>query len=191
MNKTTFEHAWHRGEPHVRAFLAAACRDAAVVQDLCQEVAMAAWRKRDQFEAGRDFTAWIVGMARLALLRQRRDLARSRLILAPDLVDSLAQTVVAEAETLDRHRHLLAACREQLAPSARRLLALRLGENLPLAEVATRLGRSHGAVRTALCRIRDWLRSCIEAGLAGRSPDVSSVSHAVPEMPHASPGEES
>jgi RNA polymerase sigma factor (sigma-70 family) len=183
MNKTTFEHAWHRGEPHVRAFLAAACRDAAVVQDLCQEVALAAWRKRGQFEAGRDFTAWIVGMARLALLRQRRD-------LAPDIVDSLAQTVVAEAETLDRHRHLLAACREQLAPSARRLLALRLGENLPLAEVATRLGRSHGAVRTARCRIRDRLRSCIEAGLAGRGPDVPSVSHPLQEMPHASPGEE-
>jgi len=168
MDRLEFETQWRRSEPRVRAFLAAACRDGAAVQDMTQETAMAAWRKRDQFDPHRDFTAWIIGMARFVLLRHRRDLARRRVILAPDLVERLAETAIAEAETLDRRRQLLAACREKLGESARRLLALRLGENLPLAEVAARLGRSHGAVRTAFSRIRDWLRACIEAGLKGQ-----------------------
>lgn len=168
MERLDFEVAWRRGEPHVRAFLAAACQENTAVQDLAQEVAMAAWRKRDQFDPHRDFTAWIIGMARFVLLRHRRDLARRKVILAPDLVERLAETAIAEAETLDRRRQLLPACREKLGEPARRLLALRLGENLPLAEVAARLGRSHGAVRTAFSRIRDWLRACIEAGLTGQ-----------------------
>ena len=49
----------------------------------------------------------------------------------------------------------------------KKILELQLGENLPLEEVARRLNRSHGAVRTALSRTREWLRGCIEARLAG------------------------
>lgn len=173
MDRLEFETQWRHSEPRVRAFLAAACRDGAAVQDMTQETAMAAWRKRDEFDPARDFLAWVIGMARFVLLRHRRDLARRRVILAPELVEQLAETLVAEAAALDHRQQALAICREQLGEPAKRLLALRLGQGLPLAEVALRLGRTHGAVRTAFSRIRDWLRACIEARLAGQSMDAT------------------
>ena len=69
MDRSQFEDLWTRSEPGVRAFLAACCRDAAVVQDLSQEVAMAAWQKHDQDDATRDFHTWVVGMARFVVQR--------------------------------------------------------------------------------------------------------------------------
>jgi RNA polymerase sigma-70 factor (ECF subfamily) len=169
MEKLEFEILWRSGEPHVRTFLAAGCQDSVVVQDLTQEVALAAWRKRDQFDANRDFVAWVIGMARFTLLRHRRNLARRFVILAPDLIESLQETLVNEVETLDHRRQALVDCREKLGEPAKRLLALRFSENLSWAEVASRLGRTHGAIRTAFSRIRDWLRMCIEARLAGKT----------------------
>lgn len=67
MNRIEFESHWRRSELRVRAFLAAACSDGAMVSDLAQETALAAWRKRDQFDPTRDFMAWVIGMARFDL----------------------------------------------------------------------------------------------------------------------------
>ncbi len=171
MERTDFEARWAQSEPQVRTFLAAGCRDAAVVQDLVQEVALDAWRKRSDFNPGLAFTAWVVGMARFTLLRHRRDLARRFVVLAPDLLESLEQTVVAESELLDRRRGALGHCRGKLGASATKMLDLRLNGGLPLAEVARRLERTHGAVRTAFARTREWLRTCIERRLAGEPVD--------------------
>jgi RNA polymerase sigma-70 factor (ECF subfamily) len=173
MDRIEFETHWRRSEPRVRAFLASSCSDGALVLDLVQETALAAWRKRDQFDPDRDFLAWVIGMARFVLLRNRRDLARRRVFLAPELVEQLAEQLVTETAVLDTRQAALAVCREQLGEPAQRLLALRLGEELPLAEVAKRLGRTHGAVRTAFSRVRDWLRACIEKRLAGESMDAT------------------
>lgn len=165
MDQLEFEDHWRRCEPRVRGFLAAAGCDASQVVDLAQETALAAWRKREQFDTGRDFMAWVIGMARFCLLRQRRDQARSRLLLAPEVIDQLAETAIKQVETFDRRQAALAACHQELDASAKQLLALRLGEDLPLHDVAERLGRSHGAVRTAFSRLRSALRTCVERRL--------------------------
>lgn len=167
MEQQEFEQCWRHSEPRVRAFLAAAGADPTVVQDLTQEAALAAWRKRNQFDREREFLAWVIGIARFCLLRHRRDQARSRVLLAPKLIDQLAETMVTQQEVFDRRQAALAACHEQLDDASRELLELRLGEGLPLAEVAERLGRRHGAVRTAFSRLRAALRACVERRLGG------------------------
>ncbi len=169
MDRARFETLWTQSEPGVRAFLAACCRDAAAVQDLAQEVALAAWQKREQYDATRDFQAWLIGMARLIALRKQRDFARQRVFLAPDLIESAGAMLSAESPIFEARREALAGCRERLGAPMKTLLALRLAENLPLEDVARRLNRSHGAVRTALSRVRDWLRACIDAKLAGNT----------------------
>lgn len=170
MDQSQFEALWDDAAPRVRAFMAAACRDPMLVDDLMQEVAMAAWRKRGQFDATRGFDAWIVGMARFALLRHRRDMARKRLVLEPDLIDRLETLATADEEVAaDRHR-ALADCVRALGESSRTLLKLRYEARTPLAEAARQLGRSHGAIRTALARLRDSLRRCIQDRMSGVHP---------------------
>ena len=136
--------------------------DSTLVDDFMQEVAMVAWRKRGEFEEDRRFEAWIIGMARFVLLRHRRDMARKRVILRPDLIERLETLATADAESVDDRRQALAACVSALGEPARALLKIRYEARTPLAEAAQQLGRSHGAIRTALARLRDSLRRCIE-----------------------------
>lgn len=173
MDRLVFEREWARCEPRVKAFLSAGCRDGTLVDDLSQEVAAAAWGKRHEYEEDREFLNWAVGMARFVLLRYRRDTARQRVILAPDLIDRVAELLLGQSDELDRKMRALSHCREKLGRPARQLLALRYSEDLPLADVARRLGRSHGAVRTSISRVRDALRTCIETWLKGEATPAS------------------
>jgi RNA polymerase sigma-70 factor (ECF subfamily) len=167
MDQSQFEALWDDAAPRVRTFLAAACRDSMLVDDFMQEVAMVAWRKRGLFDVVRRFVAWFLGMARFVLLRLRRDMARKRVVLEPDLIERLETLATADAEAVaDRHR-ALASCVSALGESARTLLKIRYEARTPLAEAARQLGRSHGAIRTALARLRDSLRRCIQDRING------------------------
>ena len=171
MNQSHFEALWNDAAPRVRVFLAAACRDMTLVDDFIQEVAMTAWRKRREFDEARKFDSWIIGMARFVVLRHRRDVARQRVILAPDLIERLETLATADQKSPDEQRQALAACVEALGESARTLLGMRYQEGTPLAEVAQQLGRSHGAIRTALSRLRDSLRQCVQERLSATCLD--------------------
>ena len=167
MNQSQFETLWDDAAPRVRTFLAAACRDSMLVDDCMQEVAMVAWRKRGEFDEDRPFDAWIIGMARFVLLRHRRDMARKRVVLEPDLIEQLEALATADVDAIDDRRQALAACVSALGESAKALLKIRYEEHTPLAEAAQQLGRSHGAIRTALARLRDSLRRCIQDRING------------------------
>ncbi|MCA9174371.1 MAG: sigma-70 family RNA polymerase sigma factor [Planctomycetales bacterium] len=167
MDQSHFEALWNAAAPRVRVFLAAACRDTTLVDDFFQEVAMTAWRKRREFDESRQFDAWIIGMARFVVLRHRRDVARQRVILAPDLIERLEALATADPKSTDEQRQSLAACVQTLDEPAKTLLGMRYQEGQPLAEVARQLGRSHGAIRTALSRLRDSLRQCVRDRLGG------------------------
>ena len=168
MDQLQFEKRWRLAEPKVRTFLAAVCLDAALVDDCLQEVAIAAWRKRTQFDLERSFEAWLIGISRFIVLRHRRDKARSKLILAPDLIGRLEAIASDRTEPDDAIPGALADCVKALGESARKLLQIRYEANKPLADVAEQMGRSHGAIRTALVRIRESLRRCIQDRLRGR-----------------------
>lgn len=174
MDQSQFESLWNDVAPRVRAFLAAACCDKTLVDDFIQEVAMTAWRKRDEFDEARRFDHWIIGMARFVVLRHRRDVARQRVILAPDLIEQLETLATAGQPSNEEQRKALAGCVEALGESARTLLTMRYQAGKPLAEVAQQLGRSHGAIRTALSRLRDSLRECVRARLNATFPDKDS-----------------
>ena len=128
---------------------------------------MVAWRKRGQFDEDRRFEAWIIGIARFVVLRHRRDMARQRVILAPDLIERLETLATADDESLDDRRQALAACVSALDESARTLLKIRYEARTPLVDAAQQLGRSHGAIRTALTRLRGSLQRCVRDRLKG------------------------
>jgi RNA polymerase sigma-70 factor, ECF subfamily len=167
MNQREFEERWTNEEPRVRAFLAAACCNSGLVDDFAQEVAATAWRKRSQFDDERSFGAWLLGIARFVLMRHRRDKARSKWILAPDIIDRLEELVYSEDDPDSSLADALSACVASLSQSDQTLLSTRYENDQPLADVAVQMGRSHGAIRTALVRLREKLKRCIEVRLNG------------------------
>lgn len=131
--------------------------------DVLQETNIVLWEKREKFELGTNFTAWSFAIARYNVLEHRRKLRRDgRLIFNDDLLDTLApepeETLPSQ---LEERQAALEVCLGKLSPTDRELINYRYQRGHSVEEYATRSGKSAGALRVTLFRIRAALRKCI------------------------------
>jgi len=139
------------------------------VDDIAQEAFIVAYDRLDEFDAERDFGAWLRGIARNLVINERRKDARRKRILADNLTDIMVRTSSvpeAEEEELgDRGTAKLAAlrlCMEQLPEKSRTLLQARYENDESAPDIAERLEMKAPAVRKALERVREALRRCMD-----------------------------
>ena len=91
-----------------------------------------------------------------------------RRLFSEGLLDRLAAALVSQQAELPA-RQALERCLERLPEKSRRLLTLRYAEDASVAEVATAVQSTAGAVRVMLFRIRNLLSQCIEEQLANEA----------------------
>ena len=72
----TFEAAFRQASPRLLAIALAMCRNRDAAHDLVQEAGLIAWKKRDQFAEGTNFSAWSGQIVRNLALRHLRDAGR-------------------------------------------------------------------------------------------------------------------
>ena len=154
-------------EAVLKAYLLAATGDIHAADDLLQEVSSVLWEKFGQYDRGRPFRHWAMGIARLEILKWRQSLGRSREVLSAQVVDALAETASEHAGEADERLRHLRDCLDALAGKTRQLVQLRFGRLLAIRQVAEQLGKSVAAVEMALVRARRGLRTCIESKLSG------------------------
>jgi RNA polymerase sigma-70 factor (ECF subfamily) len=121
-----------------------------LAEDLTSETFLRALRRIDSFSwQGRDIAAWFITIAR-NLITDNAKSARFRLeVTTADMLDADQRVEAApEHEVLSRLRdeRLLAAVKA-LKPEQAECLVLRFLQGLSLAETATVLGKSEGAVK--------------------------------------------
>ncbi|MEI6149865.1 MAG: sigma-70 family RNA polymerase sigma factor [bacterium] len=150
----------------VRAYVYAATRGHRDTEDVTQEVWQIVCLRNGDYDPSRSSRAWILRITRLQVLKWRQAQARSREILAPDVLDLLADTAAIEKEELSLRGQYLRDCLSRMPVSGRRLLQLRYFEGLRSADIAEKLKRNVGAVDMAFVRLRRALRACIEEKLA-------------------------
>lgn len=164
-----FTKLWMQAQPVVVSMLTLRLRDRAAVDDLTQEVALAALQAFAEFDAARSFTAWTVGIAQHKAIDWLRRNGTRRLVITDE--EALA-TLAAVGAELDRElsdRELaLHGCVEVLVGRGRDVVRLHYAEGLPLADIAERQGLSLANVKVTLHRIREALRACVEKRLAGQ-----------------------
>jgi RNA polymerase sigma-70 factor (ECF subfamily) len=148
------------------AYIRAIVRDDHLAEDVFQDVAVLAVRKRDEIRDGRHFLAWMRLTSRhraLKVLRQRR----RQLLLDEGLLDRLdeqwAEHDLASADDLEE---ALRRCLDRLSPYARNLVRLRYAEGVSGVQLAEVVDRSLNAVYVALTRIHRSLGECIKRRLA-------------------------
>jgi RNA polymerase sigma-70 factor (ECF subfamily) len=163
-----FARAWAEARPAVEGYLAAVVRDRHAVDDLVQEVALAAWTGFAADDPSRPFLGWVLGIARHKLHDRWRDLARGRLAVAdPVLIETLAVAAEADEEDLAQRRRLLRDCLATVRGRAWDILqGVHAAGEAPM-DIARRLGLSAANVRVILHRTRSALRTCVERRLAG------------------------
>jgi len=167
-------HADHRrflseflpAEPLLRSYLLAATGDMHAADDLLQQVSIVLWEKIDQYDEGRPFRAWALGIARLEVLKWRQRLGRSREALSSDTLAALADTAADTAAEIDERLVFLRRCVEGIRGKTREILRLRYWQRLPIQQVASQVGKSVAAIEMVLVRARRSLRECVERRLA-------------------------
>src|SRR5262245_57482510 len=134
--------------------------NAADAEDLVQRTFLAAIESRRSYDPRRRALPWLCGILanharRLLRERERRAAAATRDDVAPDPAAAAAASELA-ARVLQ--------VREELGPQYREVLALHLEQGLESKEIAARLGRPAGTVRTQLMRALRMLRERLPGG---------------------------
>ena len=149
-------------------------RDAA--EDLAQETLIEAWRHQDRVYDWQGYSSWLSAIARNLSLRWLRQRGREQTHLALP-IDSAPHTSAHTEEllgdqddfTIDLERAELADLLDRalalLPDESRRVLVEKYIDDLPLGEIAGRLGLSTGAVAVRLHRGRLALRRVLASDL--------------------------
>jgi RNA polymerase sigma-70 factor (ECF subfamily) len=139
--------------------------DASSREDVVQRVFVQAFRRLDQYEAGRGFGKWIKGICRNIVLEELRKRYRyqGRLDAYAQDLEKRLQEDPADHDGAADLREALRDCVELLEETTRRAIRLHYIEARSTDLVGLDLGRSGGAIRTLLCRARGQLRRCLEA----------------------------
>ncbi len=169
-SQESFTRLWTQAHPAIAGYIQAVVTDPHAADDVLQEVALTLLRKFSEYDPARPFVAYAMGVAKTAILSERRDRTRAVSRLRPATVASLEQVWLEVLPSADARRGALGECLHRVTGRSRELVVLRYEEAIEPQEIARRLGMSAVAVRVALSRIRSALQGCIEKRLARLSP---------------------
>jgi RNA polymerase sigma-70 factor, ECF subfamily len=124
-----------------------------------QETNLVLWRKLDTFSTIRSFDAWSREVAYFQALAFLRDRKRDKLIFSQEMIDAV-WSEKKEVE-FDERRLALRDCVSQLRGERREVIQKRYMENKRVRQIAAELGKSEGAVKMALKRVRLALMNCV------------------------------
>jgi RNA polymerase sigma-70 factor (ECF subfamily) len=162
-----FGHFYRRYERQVLGYAIRRCTNASDVADLVAETFLGALGSASRFvDDGGDATAWLFGIARRVLARQRRAFLRRaklghRLASLPSL--SIDETeAIAAAIDAARLAPELAAALSKLGRKDQELLHLVSSDGLSPAEAGSILGMNPNTARLRLSRARARLRDLLD-----------------------------
>jgi RNA polymerase sigma-70 factor (ECF subfamily) len=153
-----------------------ALRDAALAEDVHQQVFMQAYRDLPRFAGRSSVRTWLFAVARHRVLdaakARRRLQARRQAALAevPEL-DDVPDSRPSPIEVLDDARlgQALVACLSELGEDARTAVLLRYHQGLSFQEMAELCGENPAVLHARVSRALRRLRTQIEARIAGRA----------------------
>ncbi|TWU32241.1 sigma-70 family RNA polymerase sigma factor [Novipirellula artificiosorum] len=147
-------------EPAIRAFVRRLVPTRQDAADVMQGVALVLWRKFPTMEASDQFRKWAFGVARYETLAWLRDKARDRLVLADDVLDTVAHESAQIENCLSAQREALEGCLERLPDEQRTLVLAAYEPDVRIQDVAEQSGRTVPAFYQWLHRMRVRLLEC-------------------------------
>ena len=145
------------------------------VDEVMQDVSIAAWTKFGRFDPQTDFARWAATIARYEVLNYRRTKARDRLVFDEDVVQLLADECQEEFARSEQQRRALDGCHDKL-PAHQRELVLRVySTGQKIKPIAEEIGVSPNALYKTLGRLRLILLRCIEDTLARAASEGDAI----------------
>jgi len=117
-------------------------------EDLFQEVFLAVWKNRGQYQFPRPFKAWLYAIALNQCRAAQRRRAPGPLDEKPSSTPACPDPSTAETAIATETAALVTAAVARIAPQQRAVVVLRVWNGLSYFEIAEILGRSEGTVRS-------------------------------------------
>lgn len=143
--------------------------DRSAARDVLQETNITLWNKAADFQEGTHFMAWASRIARYHILNHRKKMRRDRLVFDDSLFEFLCERQAERVDEFDRREEALRGCLNKLPPGQRELLEERYSAKGSVQQIASREGKSVGAVSQSLYRIRETLLNCIHESTLAES----------------------
>ncbi len=143
----------------MRALLLSAVRNAAIAEDLVQEAFLVAWANLERYDRTLPFGPWVRGIASRLAWNHRRKQSRSKVayVESKDLQALEQQFDRLDQATGDTFEEKVDALRfglTRLTELQRQVIDLHYEQEMPCAQIATRLGLGLEAVKKHLQRGR-------------------------------------
>ncbi len=173
-SRAAFEELVRHSEARVRGWVVMHTGPGSDADEISQRTYIQAFTHLADYQAGTSPIAWLLTLARYEALTEatrRRRLADYHSRFAPDLIERevrrrAEQPVEHTIERVDRLR----GCLERLDEAGRQVLRWRYEDDLPLADIAGRSGRSLPAIKKQLFLLRRKLQHCIGLGASAGTP---------------------
>lgn len=133
--------------------------------NILQETNIVIWRKADKFTDGTSFSMWARKIAYFCTLSYIRDKKRDKHIFDEEIVHQLAARPITADE--DERRVALRHCLSTLTERSLELLRQRYWPGQSISVMASQRGRTEGAIKMALMRLRQSLAQCIQQKMEG------------------------
>ncbi|MBI5723928.1 MAG: RNA polymerase sigma factor [Planctomycetes bacterium] len=164
-----FEQTYLRNYSLVFGYLRARLLDGAWAEDLSQEVFLRAYNAYDRFDATRESSRWLLGIARNVLREHIRKLKRRKEITWAELILELEDTL--EEEGVDEEMmRMTNICLSRVGSSGQQAIEMHYRQGLKMEQIAHRLHKTTGAVKVLMVRVRQALRRCLESQTGGGAP---------------------
>ena len=136
--------------------------------DLMQETVTVMWRKFGNFEPGRDFVAWGIGIARYKVLEYRKKKRKSQIRFNDNVHALLEADAKNMLGRLDERLDTLQQCLSKLSEKDRKLIGMRYEQDLTAKVISERVGQSIHRVYRNIVRIHDMLLRCVRSTLSAK-----------------------
>ena len=146
-------------------FIATLVPNRADAEELFQEASLTAWRIRDRFDAMREMSPWLCGIARNLVAAHYRKQKSLAVTLDPDVVERLAQQQMDEDAVLRERARALNQCLEKLPIRQRDLVCQYYRSDQTIQSFSQAQGLSAEAVYKMMQRVRLALFQCINQSM--------------------------
>ncbi|QQT25523.1 RNA polymerase sigma factor [Sphingobacterium spiritivorum] len=161
-----FEDIYEQYFQSVYIFVLAYVKSPDLAQDICQEIFMKVWNKREQFAQVLSFKHYLFTLAKNHTLNQLRKISRSN----ASLQEVLRYYPIAEQTTGNNIQHkeyekFIEEAYEKLSPTAKRVFTLCREQQMTYDQVAEEMGFSRDAVKKYMVQTMKTFRSLLSGPL--------------------------
>lgn len=164
-----FEAQVREQQAGLRAYIRSLGVEDAWVSDLAQETFVVAYRRWNEFIAGREVGKWLRGIARHLVANERRKGARRARLLPLAMAEVLAgaEETAGADERADLLLEAMHECVRRLPERSRAILHGRYARGASSPTLAAEWSTTAETMRQTLVRIRMAVKACVERRLAG------------------------